>query len=235
VADQDIHKKHRNDLSKMEIQKEEYQQLIFNEEKLTKEYATKAQGYLENDPLQSEFENLELDYGELQYELTKYNQEIKTQGIEIDQMRLTISSHNRSIRGLSCSVQLSKNKTCDIRYSSESLKYEYQEKYEDTIPEASGGLEESSFYNRDKMDDLLFDNHDVKTATASKFNTTVTRDASHLFDKNSYTANSFHSKSLLIDCEDEAEVEDSMLYQRKKNRKLKNANYCCEGPSCIII
>jgi hypothetical protein len=65
VADQDIHKKHRNDLSKMEIQKEEYQQLIFNEEKLTKEYATKAQGYLENDPLQSEFENLELDYGEL--------------------------------------------------------------------------------------------------------------------------------------------------------------------------
>ena len=46
MADQDIHKKHRNDLSKMDIQKEEYHQLIFNEEKLTKEYATKAQGYL---------------------------------------------------------------------------------------------------------------------------------------------------------------------------------------------
>jgi hypothetical protein len=83
------------------------------------------------------------------------------------------------------------------------------------------------------MDDHLFDNHDVKTATASKLNTTVTKDASHLFDKNSYTANSFHSKSLLIETEDEA--EDSMLYQRKKNRKLKNANYCCDGPSCIII
>jgi hypothetical protein len=61
VADQDTSKKHRNDLSKMEIQKEEYQQLISNEDKLTKEYMTKAQGYLENDPLQSEIENLELD------------------------------------------------------------------------------------------------------------------------------------------------------------------------------
>jgi hypothetical protein len=231
VADQDIHKKHRNDLIKMEIQKEEYQQLISNEEKLTKEYATKAQGYLENDPLQSEIENLESDYKELQYELTKYNQEIKTQGIEIDQMRLTINSHNRSIRRLCCSVQLSKNKTCDIGHSSESLKYEYQEKYEDTILEASGGLEESSYYNGEKIDDYLFDNHDVKTATASKLNTTVTRDA--LFDKNSYTANSFHSKSLLVDCEDEA--EDSMLYQRKNKKILKNVDFCCDGPKCIII
>jgi hypothetical protein len=84
-----------------------------------------------------------------------------------------------------------------------------------------------------KNDDNLFDNHDIKTATASKLNTTVTKDASHLFDKNSYNANSFSTKSLVV--EGEEDDEDSLFYQRKRNHKIKNGNYCCEGPSCIII
>jgi chromosome segregation ATPase len=131
----------------MDIQKEEFQQLISNEEKLTKEYEAKAQAYLDSDPLQAEIENLELECGELQYELTKHNHQIRTQAIEIDQMKATVNSYNRSISRLTGSIRNSKNNTQDILQNSGSLRYEYKEKSrQDTIPEASRGQEESSYY-----------------------------------------------------------------------------------------
>lgn len=234
IAEKEESKAHKNILSIMDIQKEEFRQLISNEEKLTKEYEAKAQAYLDSDPLQAELESLELECGELQYELTKHNHEIRTQAIEIDQMRATVNSYNKSISRLTGSIRNSKNNSQDILQNTGSLRYEYKEKgKQDTILEASKGLEESNYYKWVKNDDNLFDSHDIKTATASKLNTTVTKDASHLFDRNSYCANSFSNKSLLVEGEDND--EDSLFYQRKRNHKLKNSNNCCEGPSCTII
>lgn len=245
-ADKDTRKQHRNQLAKLELQRDENRQLIANEDQLIKQYEGAILQAESWDPLQMELNQLIADQLDLEYEIKKMHGEMKTQALEAENLKLTSNSFNKSISQIDSSRYSKVNRSQDTGYSGDSIRYEYEEKFPNsTIKEASREQEEGSYEDHflaathHEEHDNFFRKSDLNCTSASRV-TTTKHDTSHLISKNSGTfmmAESFAEKSLY---NEEEEAEDSTTIMRSKSaikmkNRRRNGNSAFCGDSCVIF
>lgn len=193
----------------------------------------------ECDPLQMELNQLLSEQLDLEYEIKKIHGEMRTQVLEVENLKLTSNSFCKNISQIE-SVKYSKvNKSQDMGYSLDSIRFEYEEKFPNhTIKEATREQEEGSCDGRFRVGthyeepDNFFHKSDLNYTSASRI-TTTKHDTSHLISKNSGTfmmAESFAEKSLYNE-EDEAEDSTTMMRsiaatKMKNRRRNGNSTFC---------
>lgn len=238
-TDKNTRKEHRNALDKLGQIQKEHRQLIENEERLTKDFRQELNMSDHSDPLQREYEQLISEQKELEYEINKNIGDMRTQEIELENLKLTNASYSKSISQLEAYRKSKLNKTCDIE--NDSLRYEYKEKSFDGI---RGKLQDGEYeqkYRDGKYDenDPFFRASDVNLTSTSRV-TTTRHDTSNNVSKLSGTFNmmdSFAQKTLIDEEEDQYEDSTSYLHKDKtvkfKQRNKQMGNMC--GNSCVIF